>query len=88
MTQEKMRKVITAVASAATMLLVVLLAVLIYQWITLGVQNKRIKEKKADIAAMEEIIAKGELDAEYFESVIGKEWLAIQDGWIHNQGDK
>ena len=49
MTQEKMRKVITALASAATVLLITLFSYLVYQWITIAVYNKRIKELEAEI---------------------------------------
>ena len=44
MTQEKMRKVITACVSAATVLFVLLLGYLVYQWVTMAILNKRIAE--------------------------------------------
>ena len=50
MTQEKMRKVITACVSAATVLLVLLFSYLVYQWVTIGVLNKRIAEAEAEVA--------------------------------------
>ena len=56
MTQEKMRKVIAACVSAATVLLVLLLSFLIYQWVTIAVYNKRIAELEADT------------DLEYYQS--------------------
>lgn len=68
MTQEKMRKVITACVSAATVLLVLLLSYLIYQWVTIGVLNKRIAEAEAEVQYWQEIVDKGEADARYFES--------------------
>jgi hypothetical protein len=68
MTQEKMRKVITACVSAATVLLVLLLSFLIYQWVTISVLNKRIAEAEAEVAYWEEIVAKGEEDERYFGS--------------------
>ena len=69
MTQEKMRKVITACVSAATVLLVALLSFLIYQWITIAVQNKRIDKLTAEITRLEEIIAMDKKDLEYYQSV-------------------
>ena len=86
MTQDKMRRIITACVSAATVLFVLLLGYLTYQWVTISVQNKREAQLNAEIAALEEQIAKGEEDAEYYESVLGKEWLAIHFGW--QAGDK
>ena len=69
MTQDKMRKVITACVSAATVLLVALLSFLIYQWITIAVQNKRIDKLTAEITQLEEIIAMDKKDLEYYQSV-------------------
>ena len=33
-------------------------------------------------ARLEETIAQGTKDAEYYESVMGKEWLAFQNGFV------
>ena len=68
MTQDKMRKVITACVSAATVLLVALLSFLIYQWITIAVYNKRIDKLETEIAQLEKIIEMDKKDLEYFES--------------------
>lgn len=50
MTQEKMRKLITACVTAATVLFVVLLSFLIYQWIRLATLNKKIADAEAEVA--------------------------------------
>ena len=68
MTQEKMRKVITACASAATVLLVTLFGYLIYQWVTIAVYNKRIDKLESEIAQLEAIVKQGNMDLEYYES--------------------
>ena len=81
MTQEKMRKVIAACVSAATVLFVFLLSYLIYQWVTLAVLDKREKELQAEIQKLQQTIEKGTEEAEYYESVLGKNWLAIHQGW-------
>ena len=81
MTQEKMRKVIAACVSAATVLFVFLLSYLIYQWVTLAVLDRREKELEAEIQKLEQTIEKDNKDAEYYESVLGKNWLAIHQGW-------
>mgnify|MGYP003458581742 CR=1 FL=1 len=81
MTQEKMRKVIAACVSAATVLFVFLLSYLVYQWVTLAVLDKREKELQAEIQKLQETIEKGTEEAEYYESVLGKNWLAIHQGW-------
>ncbi len=82
MTQEKMRKIITACVAAATLFLVILLGVLIYQWIKIGVLNSRIDKIEKENARLEESIKAGTKDAEYYESVMGKEWLAFQNNWV------
>ncbi len=68
MTQEKMRKVITACVSAATVLLVLLFSYLIYQWVTIGVLNKRIAEAEAEVQHWQAIVDQGGSDLEYFQS--------------------
>lgn len=82
MTQEKLRKLIVACAVAATLLLVLLLGVLTYQWIRIGVLSGRIRQIEQENARLEETIAQGTKDAEYYESVMGKEWLAFQNGFV------
>ena len=68
MTQDKMRKVITACVSAATVLLMLLFGYLIYQWRTMWVSDKRIESLEMEIAQLEQILAKGEEDLEYYQS--------------------
>ncbi len=76
MTQEKLRKVITASVVATTLLLVFLLSYLAYQGIVLAVKKKRVRELQQDIAQWEEVIAKDERDLEYYESVFYKDYAA------------
>lgn len=86
MTQDKMRKMITAIVVAATMLLVILLSVLIYQWITIGVYNKRIAEAEEAIEYYTEQNAAAENDLEYYESDFYKQLEAFKLGLIKGQG--
>ena len=83
MTQDKMRKLIVACAVAATLLLVLLLSVLVYQWIKIGVLNGRIEQIEQENARLEETIEQGKNDAEYYESIMGKEWLAFQNNFVY-----
>ncbi|MBE5740646.1 MAG: hypothetical protein E7349_07365 [Clostridiales bacterium] len=82
MTQEKMRKVITASAVAATLLLVFLLSFLVYQGIQSAVYNKRIKELTEETNRLEQELDSNTKNAEYYESLFGKEWLAYQSGYV------
>ena len=85
MTQDKLRKIITASVVAGTALLVFLLAILIYQWITLGVMNSRIAKAEEENKKWEEVIEEKKFDLEYYQSVMGKEWLAFQNGWVRGE---
>lgn len=87
MTQEKMRKVIAACVSAATVLFVFLFSYLIYQWVTMAVLDKREQELLKEIEKLEQTIEKGTEEAEYYESVLGKNWLAIHKGWQAGEDD-
>ncbi len=82
MTQDKLRRIITACVVAATMLLVFLLSILIYQWIHGAVLERRKEELEKEISELEEQLKLGEEDAAYYESIFGKEWLAFQYGFI------
>ena len=68
MTQDKMRKVIAACVSAATVLLTVLLSYLIYQWVTIADYNKRIDKLETEIAQLQQIVDLGKKDLEYYQS--------------------
>lgn len=68
MTEEKMRKVIAACVSAATALLVAFLSYLTYQWVSIGIYNKRIDVLETEIAQLEQAIEMAETEAEYYES--------------------
>ena len=81
MTQEKMRKVIAACVSAATVLFVLLFTYLIYQWVTLAVLNEREQKLQDEITRLEQTLEDDTKIAEHYESERMKQWLAIQQGW-------
>ena len=74
MTQEKMRKVITACVSAATVLFVLLLGFLVYQWVTMAILNKRIAEAEEAVSYWEQQVEENEKNAEYYESEFYRQW--------------
>ena len=82
MTQEKMRKVITAGAVAATLLLVFLLSFLVFQGIKSKVYDKRIKQMEQEISRLEEEFAENTKSAEWLEKDWVKELLAQQYGYV------
>lgn len=77
---DRLRRRITAIVVAATLLVVTLFAVIVYQVIAITVKNNRIKRLEEEIARYEEIIAEGELDLEYYESQEGLENAARKYG--------
>ncbi len=82
MTQDKLRRIITACVSAATVLLVFLTCFLIYQGITKAVLDKRIDRLEKANAEIEKKNEELLGEAEHWESDLGKEWLAFQNGFI------
>ena len=87
MTQEKMRKVIAACVSAATVLFVLLFTYLIYQWVTLAVLNEREQKLQDEITRLEQTLEDDTKVAEHYESELMKQWLAIQQGWREEEED-
>ena len=81
MTQEKMRKTITAIATSATLLLVILLSVLIYQWVTISVQKKRIAKAEENVNYWTQINQDSKDDLSFYESDIYKEWASFKLGY-------
>ena len=82
MTQDKLRRIITACVVAGTTLLVVLLSVLIFQWVKLGVLNKRIDKVSAERVTLQQMIKDGEEEEDYLKNGPGMFWLALKEGWI------
>lgn len=87
MTEEKLRKMITGATVAATLFIVCLLAVLVYQWITMGVQARRERELKAKYEANLQIADELGSELGYFQSELGKFDLAMQGGYIPEDGN-
>ncbi len=67
MTQEKVRKIITACVSAATVLLVLLFGFLIYQWITIAVKDNKIEKLQAEIQSIQEQIVQAEEEEDSYD---------------------
>lgn len=85
MTQDKMRRIITACVSAGTVLFVFLLSFLIYQWITIANLNSKAEALESEIASLEQQGEQLEDTLGFYESELGKDWLLIQKGWVDTQ---
>ena len=86
MTEEKTRRMVTGIVVGATALILTLLAILVGKIITVGVQEKRIKELQAERARLEHLITVEEESVEFYASKEGLEYLAFQNGFVKNNG--
>lgn len=86
MNKEKLQKLIPAITVAVTTLFVFLLFVLIFQWVTMAQQKKRIAKIEDEIAYWEQQVEDGTMDVAWYEGP-GKYYLAIKEGWILNPGE-
>lgn len=59
MTESKFKRIIVASTVGAVLLLLVLVAVMVYQLISIGVENKRIREYETKIAEYNALIEQG-----------------------------
>ena len=85
MTQDKMRKLISAIVAAATVLFVALLSYLIYQWITIAVLNKRIETAKENVAYYTQQRAEAENELDYKTSDLFRQLEAFKLGLIEGK---
>ncbi|MBQ3596833.1 MAG: hypothetical protein II988_03355 [Clostridia bacterium] len=60
MTEEKAKKIVVASTVGAVLLVVILVAVMVYQLIAIGVENKRKNEYENAIAEYNRLIEEGE----------------------------
>lgn len=82
MTQERMKRTIIASVVAATLLVVCLLAVIVYQIVAISVENRRIEKLKGEIAELQQTIDQGNFDLDYYLSQLGQEELARRLGYL------
>jgi len=82
MTESKMRKIITAVAAAATLLVLLLLSYLVSQWITISVQKKRIAAAETRVEMLEKEAEAKEDDLDVYLSEYYKDWAALKLGYV------
>ena len=87
MTEDKLRKMITGATVAATLIIFVFLAILVYQWVTMGVQARREREAQARYEANQQIANELGSELGYFQSELGKIDEAMQDGWTFEEGN-
>lgn len=82
MTREKFQRIKIAFIFASCLLALYFLGVLIYQWVSISILERRKSEIINEIAQINEIIEKKEGDLEYYESVLYKEMAARELGYV------
>ena len=87
MTENKLRKMITGVAVAATLLFVCFFAYMSFQFVRIGVLNNRLQKVEQELATNQQILEEKSSELGYFQSELGKIDEAMQDGWILGQGN-
>ncbi len=87
MTQEKLKRVVTAAAVAGTLVIVCLLAVIIYQLIHMAVLNNRIKKTEDEIKYYQEQIDGNENLLDHYLSEYYLEQAAREHHFV-KPGDK
>lgn len=88
MTQEKMRRTVSAAVVAATVTLFCLLVFITYQTITLIVQKNKMKRLEKEISKYEQVIESEEKDLEYYLSQEGLENAVRKYGGTKVQSEK
>ena len=82
MTQDKLRRMVTALTVAGTLLIVTLLGVLIFQWVKIGVQENRKAELQAKYQAQQEINRELGEEFDFVTDELGKMNEAMLQGWV------
>ena len=77
MTENKLRRIVTAFAVAGTCLLMFLIVFIVVQLVQIGTLNSREEKLEKEISELEQVIAKGGTDLEYYES----EWYLQNEAW-------
>ena len=83
----KLVKMVIGATVGATLTIMCLFTVLVYQWITMGVQANRLQKVEQELAANQQILDEKGSELGYFQSELGKIDEAMQDGWILGQGN-
>lgn len=81
---EKKKRMAVALTVAGTLLFLFLLAVLIVQFVKIGVGNARLKELNEKQESLEQMNSEMEKDLEYYLTEQGLYLLAREQGWGYN----
>ena len=81
LTEEKVRKIVTGATVAGVLLIVFLVAILIVQFVQIGIVNQKRAEYDALIEQYNDMIESGENSLELLELEETLRSLAMENGW-------
>lgn len=87
MTEEKLKKIVTASTISAVLLLFILICVLIYQVVALSIANDKKRQLEQEIVSLQQSIDNYENDYDYYLSQSYLEDAAREYGYKYS-GDK
>ena len=86
LTEEKVRKIVTGATVAGVLLIVFLVAILIVQFVQIGVVNRRRAEYDRQIEQYEALIESGAAQEDLLQLEETLRSLAIENGWEMPEG--
>ena len=86
LTEEKVRKIVTGATVAGVLLIVFLVAILIVQFVQIGVVNRRRAEYDRQIEQYEALFESGAAQEELLQLEETLRSLAIENGWEMPEG--
>ncbi len=86
LTEEKVRNIVTGATVAGVLLIVFLVAILIVQFVQIGVVNRRRAEYDRQIEQYEALIESGAAQEELLQLEETLRSLAIENGWEMPEG--
>ena len=81
MPEEKAKRIAVAAIVAGVLLVLFLVAVLIVQFVKIGVANSERARLQAEIERYEQLVEQQREDLEYYESELGMYHQALEQGW-------
>ncbi len=81
MPEEKAKRIAVAAIVAGVLMVLFLIAVLIVQFVKIGVANSERARLQAEIERYEQLVEQQREDLEYYESELGMYHQALEQGW-------
>ncbi|MBQ9081132.1 MAG: hypothetical protein IJY26_00660 [Clostridia bacterium] len=83
MSEQKLKKTVAGMFVAGTLLVVILLGVMLYQFVSMGLKSAQKAALEKEIAQYEEKIQVLDKDLDYYESDYYKELMGRAHGYVY-----